>query len=145
MWWPTQTSQSVGLPAFKLNIEFLSCEKSLHVLHITVQTTVSSCLICVFVLVRVGLEAFIIHVMLYCKRLIFADCVNLFCSSEHRTWKVLWEDRNCLNVPSNVKWRIFDMHLFLSFCVFTSLCFCFSFILESTKKLKQCVQAEKSL
>lgn len=31
------------------------------------------------------------------------------------------------------------------FFVFTSLCFCFSFILESTKKLKQCAQPEKSL
>lgn len=44
------------------------------------------------------------------------------------------EDRNCMNVPSNVKWRIFYMHFCL--CLFTSAYFCFflsCLISESTK------------
>lgn len=59
----------------------------------------------------------------------------------------LREDRNCMNVPSNVKWRIFYIHFFC-LCVFTSLCFCccflFFFYLGKHKKLKLCVQAERS-
>lgn len=62
----------------------------------------------------------------------------------------LQEERNCMNVPSNVKWRIFYMRLFFScvhFSVLLFFVFCFFFLLlltlfwKAQKKLKPSVQA----
>lgn len=60
----------------------------------------------------------------------------------------LQEERNCMNVPSNVKWRIFyTLFFFLFSCVhFSVLLFCASFILESTKSWsKECRQDESAV
>lgn len=56
-----------------------------------------------------------------------------------------WEEKTCMNVPSNVKWRMFFMHFCL--VVFTCLCichFCFSSISKHKIEAKKSHQRKRS-
>lgn len=71
-------------------VELLSCGRFLLLLQITVQTTVSSCLVRVTFILLALRQFFLTWTCVVSVD--FADCFNLFCSCKHRTWRV-WTPR----------------------------------------------------